>query len=102
LSRGPYERSEGKLDPKSLGVPADDKRRDDRLIPTGRGAEEIDDRGLLLHRIQEPAVIGCVRISSRELVVDDIITRVDLAMSVPLIAIADPPASARRFSHKAG
>src|SRR6476620_10133542 len=44
-----------------------------------------------LHRIQEPAVIRRVRVAAQELVVADIITRVDLAMSVPLIVIADQP-----------
>src|SRR5580704_3240063 len=57
LSRGPHGRSESKLDPYSLWMPADDECRDDALIATGRSAEKIDDRDLLLHRIQKPAVI---------------------------------------------
>ncbi len=62
-------------------MPAHYECRDDGLIPTRRRAEEIDDWDLPLHRIQEPAVIRRVRIGARECVVDDIITRVDLAMS---------------------
>lgn len=61
LRRGPYDRSEGKLNPQTLWVPADNECRDDGLIPTRRRAEEIDDRDLLLHRIPEPAVIRRVR-----------------------------------------
>jgi hypothetical protein len=76
-------------------VPSHDERRNDRLIPTRRRAQEIDDRDLLPHRIQKPAVIRRVRISAHELVVDDIITRVDLAMSVALIVIPDPSAPSR-------
>src|ERR1700730_18999132 len=74
------------------GCPSHDERRNDRLIPTGRRAEEIDDRDLLLHRIQEPAVIRRVRVGAHELVVDDIITRVDLAMSLALVVVPDSPA----------
>src|SRR5215472_13862827 len=80
LSRGPYDRSEGKLDPQKLGVPAHNECRNDGLIPTGRGSEEIDDRDLLLHRVPEPAVIRRVRIAAHEGVFDDIITRIDLAV----------------------
>ena len=79
-------------------MPSHDERRNNRLIPTGRRAEDIDDRDLLLHRIQKPAVIRRVRISAHELVVDDIITRVDLAMSVTLIVIPDPSAPSREDS----
>jgi hypothetical protein len=75
-------------------MPPHDKCRDDGLIPTRR-AEEIDDRGLLLHRIQEPAVIRRVRVGAHECVVDDIITRVDLAMSLALIVIPDPSTPSR-------
>jgi hypothetical protein len=46
----------------------------------------------LLHRTQEQTVIRRVRISAQELVVDDIITRVDLAMSFALIVIPDTSA----------
>jgi hypothetical protein len=77
-------------------VPACDKCRDDGLIPTGRSAEEIDDRDLALHRIQEPAVIRRVQVTAHELVFDDIITRVDLAMGLALIIIPDPSASSRK------
>jgi hypothetical protein len=57
-----------------------------------RRTEEIDDRDLLLHRIQEPPVIRRVRVGARELGVDDIITGIDLAMSLALIVIPDPSA----------
>jgi hypothetical protein len=77
-------------------MPAHDECRDDGLIPTGRNAEEIDDRDLLLHRIQKPAVIRRVWISAHELVVDDIIARVDLPMSLTLIVIPDPSAPSRK------
>jgi len=53
----------------------------------------MDDRNLPRHRIPEPAVIRRVQVTTHELVFDDIITRVDLAMSLPLIVIPDPPAS---------
>lgn len=52
---------------------------------TRRSAEEGDNRHLLLHRIQEPAVIRRVWVGAYECVVDDIVTRVDLAMSLALI-----------------
>jgi hypothetical protein len=65
------------------------------LIATRRGAEEIDDRDLPLHRIQEPAVIRRVRVGAHECVFDDIITHVDLAMSLALIVIPDPPAASK-------
>ncbi len=64
-------------------MPLDDESRDDR------------DRDLPLHRIQEQTVIRRVRVSAHELVVDDIITRVDLAMSLALIVIPDPSAFPR-------
>jgi hypothetical protein len=57
------------------------------LIPTGRSAKEIDDGDLPLHRIQKPAVIRRVRVGTHELVVDDIITGIDLAMSLALIIV---------------
>src|SRR5438094_276523 len=76
-------------------MPAYDECRDDGLIPTGRSAEEIDNRDLLLHRIQEPAVIRRVRVGAHECIVDDIISRVDLAMSLALIVVPDPSASSR-------
>ena len=71
-------------------MPAHDECRDDGLIPTRRRAEEIDDRGLLVHRIEEPAVIRRVRVGAHESVVDDIVPLVDLAMSLALILIPDP------------
>jgi hypothetical protein len=37
-----------------------------RLIVTRRGSEEIDDRDLLLHRVPEPAVIGCGSVAANE------------------------------------
>jgi len=77
-------------------VPAHDERRDDRLIPTGRGAEEIDNRDLPLHRIQKPAVTRRVQVTAHGLVFDDIITHVDLAMGLALIIIPDPSASSRK------
>jgi hypothetical protein len=95
LSRSSYDHPESEVNSEPLRVPAYDKCRDDGLIPTGRGAEKIDDRDLLLHRIPEPAVIRRVRIGAHELVVDDIITSVDLAMSVALIVIPDPSAPFR-------
>jgi hypothetical protein len=73
-------------------MPAHNECWDDGLIPTGRRVEEIDDRDLLLHRIQEPVVIRRVGVGSHKLVVDDIITRVDLAMRLALIVVPDPPA----------
>jgi len=74
-----------------LRLPSDDEHRNDRLIATGRRAEEIDDRDLPLHRIEESAIVGRGRVGAHELVVDDIITRVDLAMSLALIVVPDPP-----------
>jgi hypothetical protein len=76
-------------------MPAHDECRDDGLIPTRRSAEEIDDRDLLLHRIPEPAVIRGVRVGPHEGIVDNLVARVDLAMSLALIVITDPPALAR-------
>jgi hypothetical protein len=49
------------------------------------------------HRIPEPAVIRRVRVCSHELVIDDIITCVDLAMRLALIVIPDPPATSREY-----
>jgi hypothetical protein len=51
--------------------------------------------GICWHRIPKPAVIRRVRVGAHELVVDDIITSVDLAMSVALIVIPDPSAPSR-------
>jgi hypothetical protein len=76
-------------------MPPDDKRRDDGLIAIGRSAEEIDDRDLLLHRIPEPAVIRGVRVGPHESIVDNLVARVDLAVSLALIVIPDPPALPR-------
>ena len=76
-------------------MPPDDECRDDGLIPTGRGSEEIDHRDLSFHRVLEPAVIGCGSVGPHELVIDDIITSVDLAMSVALIVIPDSSAPSR-------
>ena len=76
-------------------MPAHDECRDDGLIPTRRRAEEIDDRGLLLHRIPKPAIIGRVRVGPHEGIVDNFVARVDLAMSVALIVIPDPSAPSR-------
>jgi hypothetical protein len=76
-------------------MPAHDECRDDGLIPTRRRAEEIDDRDLLLHRTQEPAVIRRVRVGAHECVVDNLVARVDLAMSLALILIPDPSTSSR-------
>jgi len=73
-------------------MPPDDKRRDDGLIAIGRSAEEIDDRDLLLHRIPEPAVIRGVRVGPHEGIVDTLVARVDLAMSLALFVIPDSPA----------
>src|SRR5215469_2944647 len=72
-------------------MPADDECRDDRLIPTGGSAEEIDDRKLPLQGISEPAVIRRVRIGAHKGVFNDIITGIDLAMSLALIVIPNPP-----------
>src|SRR5262249_43818364 len=58
LSRSSYNRPESSLNPQTLGVPSHYERRDDRLIPARRRAEEIDNPDLPLHRIPEPAVIG--------------------------------------------
>jgi hypothetical protein len=93
LSRGPYDRPKGKLNPQMLGMPPHDECRDDGLIPTGRSSEEIDDRDLLLHRIPEPPVVRRVRVASHELVVDDIIASIDLLVRLTLIVVPDPPAS---------
>src|SRR5262245_830635 len=93
LNRGPYDRSEGKLDPQTLGVPAHNECRNDGLIPTGRGSEEIDGRDLLLHRVPEPAIIRGVRVGAHELVVDYIIARINLAVSFTLIVVPNPSAS---------
>jgi hypothetical protein len=76
-------------------MPAHDECRDDGLIPTGRRAEEIDDRDLLVHHIQEPAVIRRVRVGAHECVVDNLVARVDLVMSLALILIPDPSTSSR-------
>jgi hypothetical protein len=76
-------------------MPPDDIRRDNGLIPTGRSAEEIDDRDLVLHRIQEPAVVRGGRIGAHEGVVHDIIACVDLAVSFALIVIPNPSARLR-------
>ena len=92
MSRGPHDGPKGKLNPQTLGVPAHNECRNDGLIPTGRGSEEIDDRDLLLHRVPEPAVIRRVRVAAHESVIDDIITRVGLAMSLALIG-PDPSTS---------
>jgi hypothetical protein len=54
---------------------------------------EAYDRDLPTHCIQEPAVIRRVRVGAHELVVDDIITRLDLAMSFALIVMPDPPSA---------
>jgi hypothetical protein len=94
FGRGRYDRSEGKLNPQTLGMPAHYECRDDGLIPTGRRAEERDDRDLPLHRIQEPRVIRRVRVGAYECVVDDIIACVDLAMSLARIIVPD----SRRFA----
>jgi hypothetical protein len=76
-------------------MPPHDKCRDDGLIPTRRCAKEIDDRGLLLHRIPEPAVIRRVRVGPHEGVVDNLVACVDLAISLALIVIPDPSAPSR-------
>jgi len=57
--------------------------------------EWLNDRDLPLHRIPKPAVIRRVRVGAHECIVDDIIARVDLAMSVALIVIPDPSAFSR-------
>jgi hypothetical protein len=72
-------------------MPAHNECWNDRLIMTRRGAEEINYRDLLLHRIPEPAVIRRVWVGAHKGVFDDIITRVDLAISLALIVIPDPP-----------
>ena len=95
LSRGSYDHPKGKLDPEVLGMPPYDECRDDGLIPTGRSAEEIDNRGLPLHRIPEPAVIRRVRVAAHEGVFDDIITRIDSAVGLTLIVVPDPSARSR-------
>ena len=92
MSRGPHDGPKGKLNPQTLGMPPHDECRDDGLIPTRRGSKEIDDRDLLLHRVPEPAVIRRVRVAAHESVIDDIITRVGLAMSLALIG-PDPSTS---------
>ena len=71
-------------------MPPDDESRDDGLIPTGRSAKEIDDRNLLSHRVEEPAVIRRVRVGAHECVIDDIITGIDLLVDLTLIVIPDP------------
>src|SRR5271154_1017063 len=71
----------------------DDECRNDHLIVTGRGAEEIDDRDLPLHRIPEPPVIRRVRIGPHEGVVDDIIAFINLLVGLALIVIPNPTAS---------
>jgi hypothetical protein len=58
LSRRPHDHPEGKPNPETLRVPPDDKCRGDGLIVPRRGAEEIDDRDLLLHRIPEQRLSG--------------------------------------------
>jgi hypothetical protein len=95
LSRSPDERGESKLDPQALRVPPDDECRNDRLVPTGRCAEEIDDRDLLLHRIPEPTVVGRIRVAPHEGIVDEIVAGVDLLVGLALILIPDPAASTR-------
>jgi hypothetical protein len=74
-------------------VPACYKCRDDGLIPTGRRAKEIDDRDLLLHRIPEPADISRAWVGAHECIIDDIITGIDLAMSLISGPIPDFPSS---------
>jgi hypothetical protein len=74
-------------------MPAQNECRNDGLIPGGRSAEEIDDGNLVLHRIPEPPVIGCGSVGPHELVLNDIITSVDLTMSFTLIVVPDPPAA---------
>ena len=76
-------------------MPADDEGGEDRLIPTGRGPEEIDDRDLFLHRLAQPAVIRRVRVGAHECVFDDFVAFVDLPMSLALIVIPDAPALSR-------
>src|SRR5438445_13061671 len=76
-------------------MPAHDECRDDGLIPTRRDPEEVDDGDLALHRVPKPAVIWRVRVGAHELVVDDIITRVDLAVSFTLVGIPDPSTPSR-------
>jgi hypothetical protein len=78
-------------------MPAHDECRNDGLIATGRSAEEINDRELLLHRILEPTVIGCGSVVPHELVVDDIVTRIDLLVGFALIGIPDPSAFPREY-----
>ena len=58
----------------------------------GRCAEEIADRDLLLHRTKEPAVIRRVRVAAHKCVFDDIITRINLAVSFTLIIVPNPSA----------
>jgi hypothetical protein len=62
-------------------VPPDNERWDDGLIPTGRSAEKIDDRGLLSHRVEEPAVIRRVRVGAHECIINDFITGIDLLVN---------------------
>src|SRR6266403_3832938 len=78
-------------------MPSHDECRNDRLISTRRRAEEIDNGDLPLHRIQEPAVIRRVRGGAHELVVNDIITSVDLLVGFALILIPDPSTSSREY-----
>jgi hypothetical protein len=96
LSGGPYDRPEGKLRPQAIRVPSHDECRNDGLVPTGRSAEEIDDRDLLPHRIEEPAVIRRVWVGTPECVIDDIITGIDLLVDLTLIVIPDPSTSSRK------
>jgi hypothetical protein len=76
-------------------MPADDEGRNDGLITTGRGAEEVDDRDLPLHGIPQPPIIWRVWIGAHERVIHDIIAGIDLAMNVALIVIPDPSAPSR-------
>ena len=76
-------------------MPLDDESRDDGLIPTGRSAEEIDDRDLLSHGVEEPAVIRRVRVGAHECVIDDIITGIDLLVDLTLVVIPNPSAPSR-------
>jgi hypothetical protein len=63
-------------------MPSHDECRDDALVTAPATCRGIDDRDLLLHRIEEPAVIRRVRVGAHECIIDDIITRVDLALIV--------------------
>jgi hypothetical protein len=70
LSRRPQIAPKASCTRRCSGCPHDE-RRDDGLIPTRRRAEEVDDPGLLSHRIKEPAVIRRVRVGAHECVIDD-------------------------------